>query len=212
MTNDDASHFARVIACESCSPGIHKKLQRDEFENVPQPGYIGLRYAHTRVVLAGQNPGVCPPSMSSADAIYTRALRAVRDDPNATTMRALSAALRNFIPTWPVHGKYFPLAECGLTLDDIAYFNVVRCRTVGNAVPGRAVVSNCAAHFATWLDWLRPRLLIFIGKFSHDAAAHLATARGIPVAYMNRRRSLSGAERAANREAVVQAIRSALSK
>lgn len=149
------------------------------------------------------------PRFAARDAKYAAALRAVRERPHAETMADLSLILLEFIPDWPVHGSYFPLAECGLGLEDIAYFNVVRCRTIGNSAPGVGVVRNCLPHFDRWLAQLNPRVLVFVGKWAHDQAAHLARARGIPFGFMNRERSLSTAERIANREAIVQLVRSA---
>jgi hypothetical protein len=141
--------FADVVSCESCpSTG---KLLRDRLENVPQPGFTGSNYSKSRVLLTGQNPGVPPPRMLDADKRYTAALRALRDRPSTERQREFDAIVREFVPTWPVHGAYFPLQECGLTLDDIAYCNVVRCRTVGNATPSESVARECVMrHFERW--------------------------------------------------------------
>ena len=204
---DHASEFARVIGCTKCNSTTSGKLLRDNGENVPQPGFIGKNYSRTRVALAGQNPGVCPPRLAARDARYTAALRAVCDQPNAGTIAILSEVLLDFVPEWPVAGNYFPLAECRLRLEDIAYFNVVRCRTYKNSVPGVHVVRNCLEYFDRWLDQLQPRVVVFIGKWAHDAAAELAARRNIPVAFMNRERSLSADERARNRQEVVELVR-----
>lgn len=124
-------------------------------------------------------------------------------------MDELGRVLLEFVPDWPVSGNYFPLAECGLHLNDIAYFNVVRCRTVNNSVPSANLVRNCLEHFDRWLDLLQPRVVVFIGKWAHDIAAEKAIRRGIPVTFMNRMRSLSAGERNANRQSVVDLVRRA---
>jgi hypothetical protein len=142
--------------------------------------------------------------------VYTGALRALRDETNWQNMTSLNKVLLDFVPDWPVHGNYFPLQECGLRLEDIAYFNVVRCRTQANTPPGSGVVRNCLDHFDRWLALLRPRVLVFIGKWAFDQAGHLAARRGIPAGFMNRERSLSTAKRVENREEVVALVRSAL--
>jgi uracil-DNA glycosylase len=206
-TMDQPAEFAAVINCSRCNSATSAKLLRDEQENVPQPGFVGANYYRKRVALAGQNPGLCPPRLAIRDARYTAALRAVRDRPSPETMAELNQVLLDFVPEWPVAGNYFPLRECNLQLDEIAYFNVVRCRTTGNSVPGSYVVSNCLSHFERWLDQLKPRVLVFIGKWGHDAAAELATSRRIPVTFMNRDRSLSSYERSRNRQEVVDLVR-----
>lgn len=201
------AEFAKVIACEACTTSVDRKLLRDVNENVPQPGYIGQNYWRRRVVLVGQNPGT-PKSLSEADKPYTQALRALRDSPTSGKYQELSVVLDRFIPQWPVHGSYFPLREAGLTLADIAYFNVVRCRTAKDAAPGVRLVHACMTnHFGRWLDALAPKVVVFIGKWAVDKAASEVSRRRIPYAFMNRRRNLPSQERAANRDAVVQLVR-----
>lgn len=205
------SEFAKVIACTKCTHWTATRLLRDDAENVPQPGCIGARYANTRVMLVGQNPGLPnTPALAFADRRYTLALRDLRDSPSDENYANLQDVLSEFIPSWPVHGNYFPLSECGIELDDIAYCNVVRCRTHANAMPGRAMTTNCTSeHFERWLELLNPRAVVFIGKWAHDHGAASVARLGIPFDFMNRQRSLSSAERVANRKRVVALVRGA---
>ena len=199
--------FAKVVACQACDRRIDRNLLRDTEENVPQPGYIGANYWKRRVLLIGQNPGT-PKTLAEQDKPYTRALRQLRDSPTQEQYQALSVVLKRFIPTWPVHGNYFPLQDAGLSLDDIAYFNVVRCRTAADAKPGSKSVANCIkSHFTHWLDLLSPRVVVFIGKWASDKAAFEVQGRSIPFAFMNRQRSLSKPKRVANKCAVVHLVR-----
>jgi hypothetical protein len=199
--------FAKIVSCERCTVETSPRLLRDTLENVPQPGFIGANYKKKRIVLAGQNPGLCPTRFANHDAVYTAALRAVRDNPNAETMTELNRVLINFVPEWPVHGNYFPLEECGLDLNDIAYFNVVRCRTQNNSAPGQYVINNCLQHFEHWVDVLKPQVVIFIGKWAFDRAGHITKQLGIPSEFMNRQRNLNAAERLNNRNRVVDLVR-----
>ena len=199
--------FAKVLSCAACSRATDGNILRDAGENVPQPGYVGNNYEKCRVALVGQNPGT-PKTLECQDRPYTAALRNLRDTPNETKYQELHGVLQAFIPQWPVHGNYFPLAECGLSLQDIAYFNVVRCRTSGDAKPGVNTVNSCLhSHFGRWLDHLAPRVVVFIGKWAADRASQEVERRGIPFAFMNRQRSLSSLERIENRKAVVQLVR-----
>jgi len=201
------AEFVKVISCTACSRATDSNILRDVDENVPQPGYVGENYWKQRVALVGQNPGT-PKSLALQDRPYTAALRSLRDTPNEAKYRELNEVLQAFIPQWPVHGNYFPLAECGLSLRDIAYFNVVRCRTGGDAKPGINTVNSCLhIHFGRWLENLAPRVVVFIGKWAADRASQEVQRRGIPFAFMNRQRSLSSLERSQNREAVVQLVR-----
>jgi uracil-DNA glycosylase len=206
-TTSWSAEFAKVISCTACSRATDGNLLRDEDENVPQPGYVGGNYWKRRIALVGQNPGT-PKTLELQDKPYTAALRSLRDAPNEAKYLELHSVLQAFIPQWPVHGNYFPLAECGLSLQDIAYFNVVRCRTGGDAKPGINTVNNCLRnHFGRWLDNLAPRVVVFIGKWAADRASQEVQRRGIPFAFMNRQRSLSSLERSQNRNAVVELVR-----
>ena len=199
--------FAKVIACTACSSADDQYLLRDTQENVPQPGYVGPNYEARRVLLVGQNPGV-PGRLAEADRRYTQALRLLRDSPNAESYAALARTLKAFVPMWPVSGSYFPLAECGLALEDIAYTNIVRCRTQANRAPKPRLTQNCITnHFAKWLDILQPRVVVFIGKWASDQASWLVGQRGVPHAFMNRQRSLSSVARIENRQSVVALVK-----
>jgi len=174
---------------------------------MPQPGFIGRRYAQTGLVLAGQNPGVSPPHFASHDAEFMRALRKLQDMQTPQVMSELRQVLHAFVPKWPIHCKYFPLKECGLELDDIAYFNVVRCRTVKNSAPGKGVIVNCLKHFERWVDLLHPKVLIFLGKWAFKSAGHIPCQRGIPFDFIDRDRSLNKKERDKNRARIIALVK-----
>ena len=204
---DWAREFARIIQCQACSSALDRSLLRDELENVPQPGWVGANYESSRLLLVGQNPGT-PKSLETADLPYTEALRALAANPSNAQYVALADVLRSFIPQWPVHGSYFPLSEANLTLEDIAYCNVVRCRTIADTRPGVGTTCNClTTHFTHWLALLQPRAVVFIGKWASEHAAHVVAAAGIPHMFMNRQRSLASNARAENRDEAIRFVR-----
>lgn len=206
-----AEEFTRIVTCNQCLEAGDTKILRDEDFNPPQPGYVGRNYERTRVLLVGQNPGVSPPRFATQDLTYAHALLAVRNDPSADNINHLQDVLDEIIPTWPVRDKYFPLAECVLQLEDIAYFNLVRCRTKNNTIPSSRMIRTCiSAHFVRWLDWLHPQVVICIGKWAHDNTSYLLESRNISHSFMNRMRSLSSKERRKNRDEVVQLVQTAL--
>ncbi|MGH8598378.1 MAG: uracil-DNA glycosylase family protein [Gammaproteobacteria bacterium] len=202
-----------MITCERCSQPTCTKILRDIDENVPQPGFIGARFRQERVLLVGQNPAVPGPKRADKDRTYTAALRRVRDHPSIENWTKLQAVLLEFVPDWPIQRDYFPLEESGLTLPEIAYCNIVRCRTEGNAQPSKNMTSECAdIHFARWLDLLEPRAIVFIGKWAHDQGSRYAQERQIPYDFMNRDRSLSDVKRMENRKRVATFVRSIVRK
>jgi hypothetical protein len=157
--------------------------------------------------LIGQNPAT-PKALAEKDKPYTAALRALREEPTHLKLKELIRVLDRFIPEWPVHGSFFPLKPSGLTLQDIAYFNLVRCRTINDKRPAASTVLNCTTkHLTRWLDLLNPRVVVFIGKWAADRGAHEVQNRGIPYTFMNRQRSLSSSERAKNVNEVIRMVR-----
>ncbi len=198
--------YARVVSCEACS--AVGKLLRDSGENVPQPGFVGRRYGETGVFLVGQNPGVPTVGLAARDKAYTAALRSLRDNQTKQSLLGALGVMRDFVPSWPISGSYFPLEECGMTLDDIAYCNVVRCRTVSNSPPPTSVADRCGSlHFQAWLDALQPSVVVFVGKWARDRVGHMVQAKGIPADFMNRARDLSSQARMENRDRVAKLVR-----
>ena len=203
-----AAEFAQVISCSRCDKITCKKILRDSEENVPQPGFIGTRFSEKRILLVGQNPGFPNAELAPKDRIYTEALRRVRDQPSTESFGQLQTVLQKFVPDWPVCGNYFPLEDSGLELDEIAYCNVARCRTEGNARPSKTMAAECIKnHFCRWLELLRPRAVIFIGKWAHERGAQFVSERQIPCDFMNRQRSLSSEARSENRQRVAAFVR-----
>jgi len=199
------AEFAQVMKCTRCTSSTDPYLLRDNGENVPQPGFVGANYAQKRVMFVGQNTGT-PKSLIYEDLPYTAGLRALRDDPTVERYEKLAAILRDFMPLWRILDS-FPLIECGLTLDDIAYCNIVRCRTTDDRAPRRGVSNNCAAlHFDRWLGLLQPKVVVFLGWWPYERGSAFVHARGIAQDYINRSRSLSANDRAKNRERVAKLV------
>ncbi|WP_363350172.1 hypothetical protein [Methylocystis echinoides] len=207
--------FVKVLKCAECNAATDKNLLRDSNENVPQPGYIGRHYDRSKLLLVGQNPGLPNERLGDADRVYTAALRALRDTETVASYSHLQGLLDDFIPTWPVHGQYFPLVECGLVLEEIAYCNLVRCRTsrAGQkySPPNKATAATCRTlHFQRWLDLLKPRAVIFIGLWASQAEGGgkaACDARGIPSVAVNRSKGLKKEELKSNRSAVIEFVR-----
>ena len=202
-----AKEFSKVINCRLCERLCDHKLLLDEEFNLPQPGYVGEDYIKSKVLLIGQNPGVSTSSQTNNDLIYSKALARLKN-PSEKAMNELQLILNKIIPSWPVTGNYFPLEECNLKLNDIAYFNLVRCRTKDNATPSKKMTQMCTVqHFEHWLDFLKPKVVVCIGKWAHDQISDILDHRGIAHDFVNRWRSLSTASRIENKQQVVAVVK-----
>lgn len=201
--------FAEIISCTRCTLATAKNFLRDDGENVPQPGYIGPHYRKSRVLLVGRNPASANERLAASDRKYTAAMGMLRDDPTVERYWELNAVLKEFMPKWPYLKPYLPLlTECGLSLDDIAYCNVVCCRTSDGEAPGDLVAKQCLeTHFVRWVERLEPKVIVFLGKWAWKQARTTVAAKGIPCDYMNRSQSLSADERAKNEKKVVELLR-----
>lgn len=200
--------YCRVLECERCS---RSKVLRDSFENIPQPGYIGRNYEKYRVLLIGQNPGICPPRMKNKDLVYMEALRNLWIHKDNSSYDKLYQTLLQFIPDWPVQKKFFPLYECDLGLEDICYCNIVRCRTFDNKIPSIGTTQNCInEHLIKFIDGIVPKVIVFIGKWAYIQLNTKLYKRPIKLTYMNRDRSLSSDKRNRNRNEVIKTVLSSI--
>lgn len=200
--------FCRVLECDRCS---HSIVLRDSFENIPQPGYIGTNYEKYRILLIGQNPGVCPPSMKNKDFVYMEALKNLWINKDKSSYDKLYQILLQFVPEWPVQKNYFPLHECGLGLEDIGYCNIVRCRTSDNKTPSIGTTQNCInEHLIKFIDEIVPKVIVFIGKWAYIQLNTKLKELPIKLTYMNRDRSLSSDKRDLNRNEVIKTVLSSI--
>lgn len=196
-----------VIEYERCNSSTDSRLLRDKQENIPQPGYIGRNYEKYRLLLIGQNPGICPPSMKTRDSLYMKSLLNLEHSATLLNYEKFYQILLDFVPEWPVQKNYFPLKECGLGLEDIAYCNIVRCRTSENTKPSKRLAQNCIdKHLLGFINNIEPKVIVCIGKWPYDQLMPSLRDRSITVTYMNRDRSLSRNERLGNRKTVVETV------
>ena len=202
------AEFSNVIGCERCSAA---DVQRDAFFNLPQPGFIGKNYAAHKVIFIGQNPGTSPDHFAAEDKLYADLLLKLRQEQDSAAYSELYEFLQDFMQKWQVNKSYFPLDECGLRLEDIAYFNLVRCRTRGNAVPIRNVTSTCMNHFLNWIKILSPAVIVCIGKNPYDGISQELEKRGIPCYFINRAHNRSNSERQINRNNAGNFVKNVLS-
>lgn len=204
---DWPSEFGHILSCDRCDATTYSHLLRDDEQNIPQPGRIGRNYFKSRVLFVGRNPAT-PKALAPVDCQHTETFRSLRDEQTTSRYESLITQMGDFMPMWPIVNQHFPLEECGLSLEDIAYCNVVRCRTSGDRPPGIKVTRNCVTeHFHRWVKLLDPLVVVFIGKWAHDQANSVLTEYGVPSTYVNCKRGLSMFERVTNRREVAALVK-----
>lgn len=201
------TEFARVISCRRCSTETCPKFLPHTEKNLPQPGYIGPRYRSSRILFVGQNPGI-PKRLDKLNNKNTNALHALRDEPTEFRYGQLNKVLKDFIPQWDLFKDHVPLVQCGLSIEDIAYTNIVRCRTLKNGTPGQRLFDQCIdAHFARWLDLLSPKVVVFLGKKAWEQGCSAVSTLSIPCTFVNRQRYLLQAAKDENQAEVIALVK-----
>lgn len=185
--------FISVLNCSVCPSDC---VLRDAVDNIPQPGWIGRRFDRG-VLFIGQNPGVRRPGSTqlAADVRYIGALREVKDEASLSNLlEAMYSSMQAFV----MYKHYIPTEF----FEQIAIINAVRCRTVGNLAPAPLAVKNCGRHLNSWLDYLRPRAIVFNGVWALQNVGSMIADRGLPYETINRQRSLSTEDRRHQQERV----------
>jgi putative transcriptional regulator len=206
--DEKIKEYTTVINCDVCVRQADNVILRND-DNIPQPGHIGSRYGQHRVLFIPQNPGYAKPQRTIQHQRYAEAEKAFLNNPTQDNMEKLQTLLEQAMPRWTIYAQVLSplLTGCNLTLADIAFFNTVRCPTISNSTPSATMVANCKFHLEHWLDWLKPKVVVCIGKRVYREVEPILTRHNIPHAYINRDRRLSGAERMKNMDEVCKLVR-----
>lgn len=168
--------FTRIVTCDrlqSCRASF-PGLSRDY---TPQPGFVGSRYAVHRVVLLAQNPGHASQAghVPGETEMYRR-LAAAAASSSKPDFDAAMTQLGQFMSTWPVIQRLKLRERFNLDLQDVAYFNLLKCKTVANKKPTLQLYETCAHQTSVpQLEALAPRFVLCLGKGVYDAAQKYLT-------------------------------------
>lgn len=167
LRSNQAEVFAGYEVSAKNRPHGHDRL--------PQPGFVGPSYRPGGVMIIGQNPGndVVANGESSTNLRQYELLRQLRDAVDSAAVvsasHELMAALGSEImPTWSiVKNIVLPLLSAlRLTLDDVAYTNLVKFRTVesnlASQIYGRSWDTTSAQ-----IRLLEPAYIIALGLGTH---------------------------------------------
>ena len=150
----------KAMRCNAC---FDAGEVRRSFVDLPQPRYIGPKYAMSspRIAWLMINPGEGDedPDNRSWRTVLTR----YRD--GQATLEDVFREQRRFMPTW---NDLMPfVAKHGLSVDRLALVNVAWCATKGNEYP-KTMLNRCwELYTADWLSAIAPEVVILSGTATH---------------------------------------------
>jgi uracil-DNA glycosylase len=195
--NQLLEYFLNVSRCTYCK-GTPSVLS--DSQNLPQAGFIGKQYAKSKILLIGQNPGISSnvEKFRQQNIEHSALISHLNERADVASYEALAEALKGYLREWPIKKKYFPAA---MEMDNLAFINLVRCRTQNNKAPGERTVTTCIdAHLIKWIEWLKPNAIVFLGKWAFDQFQQNPSLCNIRAKYagklfcINRDRSLNTAK------------------
>ena len=132
----------------------------------PLPGYIGIDYMGVMVI--AQNPAPTPPEWRERDTFLFDALDQADSRSTTAFRRRIQTSMKKDIQDWgPLTSMEF--SRWGVSINEIAYLNTVKCATRNLKTGGRAgapprllVRERCMDNYlCRYLSLLKPGLIVF---------------------------------------------------
>lgn len=190
--------FINVITCKKCREDKIASILNDNDMNIPQPGFVGKNYFKRRILFLDRNPGPPPienGSYSEREIKYMKCLREIgrRDEAN-TNHEDIRSAFQNYFTNHHIYKRVFK--DTNLSLDDVAIFNIVKCRTLDNRQPSNKAFENCKElHFEKWIKILNPKKAVYFGKVPYDKTLVEIAKYNLKSEFLNRERKLNRDDR-----------------
>ena len=169
--------FASIFKCP-CYAQCRTRFEALDGEFQPQPGFIGKRYfeAKCRVVIVAQNPGHASISSHTPDEQHMYALwQSVANTQGAADFDTTMDFIGGFMKTWPIIQRARLQENYSVALEDIAYLNVLKCKTKENQRPSNEIYQTCLEQTTRkQLQALAPHYLLCFGKDTYTQIAPLA--------------------------------------
>jgi hypothetical protein len=148
-------------------------------DNLPQPGFVGAKYRSGSVLFIAMNPGGKGLSAETAQVHQViEQLQCASAGSLLDAFEALNGVHRIVVPNWKIFVNFVrPILDCtGLTIDDIAYINLLKWRTRSGVKPRefqRLYESSWQAYTQRQVAKLIPGAVVAIGSDAGKAFAKL---------------------------------------
>ena len=137
----------------------------------PQPGFVGRNYfkSNSRIVVMGINPGLGKNFESSDERLFNSILSLERR-PTKKNFKLVMNTYEENMPEWTIFSRWNILDRLSLTLDEIAYLNVLPVNTevACDSTRLNPVYEYAISNFTSrQLKLLRPNAVLNLGKHGH---------------------------------------------
>jgi hypothetical protein len=174
--------FLSVYQCTLC-PNCARQFPELDSSFPPQPGFVGARYhaASPRIMLLAQNPGHASRAAHSPNEarmydLWKKASETRTDEDFGKCM----AFLREFMESWPIIEKARLRERFALSLDDVVYTNILKCKTRENKQPSAGIYKTCLQQTTCrQIEVLSPAYLLCFGKAVFEEVEPVAAKLGI---------------------------------
>ena len=167
--NDFPDLFLKILECKSIED-CNTQFSEKNPGFLPQPGFIGFRYSKKRILFLAQNPGYASASVHfpGEDKMW-QLFQQFQNSHSQSDYEDIMEHLYNFMRTWPIIQKLKLKERFNLELQDIAYFNVLKCK----CNKGENISKNFYRHCLNTttqvqLEFLKPKVIICLGKAPYE--------------------------------------------
>jgi hypothetical protein len=165
----------RITSCRAAFPSLSHNYG-------PHPGFVGRNYSNCRVVLLAQNPGHASQSSHGPGEVKMYKLwRAAARSRCTKEFDEVMRHIAEYMTTWPVFQRLKLTQRFGLGLEDVAYFNALKCKTTRNKKPSKALYRECAKQTTVpQMEVLAPRFVLCLGKDIYNSTLSHILSLNIP--------------------------------
>jgi len=139
----------------------HASGYPEDCQSLPLPGYVGKNYLTKRILFIGQSPG--QPGQRHDDGYWAGVHHY---DKNLTVEELRKHYYQGLVRCNIGVFIKFLMGEYGVTFDDIAFTNVVKCAIKNNNYPSEKTIAFWAPYLSEQLGLLRPKLIVCLGRLA----------------------------------------------
>lgn len=142
---------------------------------IAQPGFVGQNYKAGGYIFVGMNPGKPKNDMErSGDRKQLEILKALENsdmEEGFHLFNKLSSTLIEIMPTWRIFKNFVApiLRNTKRTLQDVAYVNLLKWRTILNKSLNKLYDKSWDLHTKEQISILNPSIIIALGKDAEKA-------------------------------------------